>query len=147
MKKTAGDMIILHKCTKNPIIWGMVPEICCETDRIFFCHFGPIFALLSPNHPRKSKFWQNEEAPRDVIILHMCIIHDSHIMHGSWDMKCNRHNFLSFWATFFNFTPIAAQKIKIKKKNAWRYHHFTQVYQKSWSYYAILFLRFGTWQM
>ena len=32
------------------------------------------------------------------------------------------------------------------KKNAGRYHHFTQVYQKSWSY-AILFLRHGTWHM
>ena len=28
-----------------------------------------------------------------------------------------------------------------KWKKAWRYHHFTQVYQKSWSY-AILFLRY-----
>ena len=49
----------------------------------------------------------------------MCIIHDSHIMHGSWDMKCNRHNFLSFWATFFPFYPHSSsknQKKKIKNK-------------------------------
>ena len=41
---------------KTTIIWGMVPEICCETDRIFFCHFGPIFALLSPNNPENQNF-------------------------------------------------------------------------------------------
>ena len=34
---------------------------------------------------------------------------------------------------------------KIMKKNTWRYHHFTQLYQKSWSY-AILFRRYGVWQ-
>ena len=54
-------------------------------------------------------------------------------MHGSWDMKRDRQNFLSFWAIFCHFTPLTAQKIKIKKKknekHAWRYHHFTQVYQ------------------
>ena len=33
---------------------------------------------------------------------------------------------------------------KVKKKNPWRYHHFTIVYQKSWSY-AILLVRYGTW--
>ena len=54
----------------------------------------------------------------------------------------DRHNFMSFWATFL------PQKIKIKKKwkKAWRYHHFKQAYQKSWSY-AILFLRHGSWMM
>ena len=34
-----------------------------------------------------------------------------------------------------------------KKWNCiWRYYHFTQVYQKS-SLYAILFLRYGVWQI
>ena len=44
--------------------------------------------------------------------------------------------------------PLTAQKMKISKK--WkkhrRYHRFTQVSQKSWSY-AILFQRYGAWQM
>ena len=34
-------------------------------------------------------------------------------------------------------------KIKKNEKNTWRYHHFTQVYQKSWSY-GILFEK---WQV
>ena len=44
--------------------------------------------------------------------------------------------YFSFWAIFAFYVPpssLAAQKIKIKKKekNAWRNHHFTQyVYQK-----------------
>ena len=46
----------------------------------------------------------------------MCSISDSHIMHGSWDMECNRPNFLSFWTVFCPFTPLTTQKIKILKK-------------------------------
>ena len=56
----------------------------------------------------------------------------------------------SFWAIFCTFTPLKAQKTKSQKKkkekNTWRYHHFTQMYQKLWSY-AIMFLRYGAWQM
>ena len=42
----------------------------------------------------------------------------------------------SFWAIFCLFTPLTAQKIKMKdmkkkKQQLWRYLHFTQVYQKS----------------
>ena len=39
MKKFAGDIIIIHICTKITIIWCMVPEISSTTD-IMFCHFG-----------------------------------------------------------------------------------------------------------
>ena len=35
---------------------------------------------------------------------------------------------------------------KNEKRKAWRYHYFTQVYHKSWSY-ALMFLRSGTWWM
>ena len=52
--------------------------------------------------------------------------------------------FLSSWAIFYPFTPLTPQKNEKRKKKPWRYHHFTQMYQKSWSY-AILFLRYGTW--
>ena len=55
--------------------------------------------------------------------------------------------FLLFWAIFCPFTPQKPKKWKFWKNetDAKRYDHFTQVYQKSWSY-AILFLRYGTWQ-
>ena len=35
----------------------------------------------------------------------MCIKNDNHMMHGSWDTKCDRQNFLSFWAIFYPFIP------------------------------------------
>ena len=64
--------------------------------------------------------------------LHMCTINDNHMMYGSWRIFCP-------------FTVLTTQKIRIlkkNKKNAWRYHNFTQVYQKSLSY-AIVFLIYG----
>ena len=55
------------------------------------------------------------------------------MMYGSLDMVHDGCNYFSFWAIFCPFTPVTAQKMKISKneKNTWRYHHFTQVYQKS----------------
>ena len=56
-------------------------------------------------------------------------------MYGSGDIKPNRLIFLSFWAIFCHFFyPCNSPKNqniykRKKKKNAWIYHHFTQVYQ------------------
>ena len=38
------------------------------------------------------------------------------IIYASWDMECNRNNFLSFWAMFWPFTPLLTLKTKIWKK-------------------------------
>ena len=49
---------------------------------------------------------------------------------------------------FLPFYPWQPKKWKSQKneKNVWRYHHFTQLYQKLWLG-AILFLRYGAWPM
>ena len=40
------------------------------------------------------------------IILHLCPMSGNHMVHDSWDMEHERHNFLSFWTIFFSFyTP------------------------------------------
>ena len=50
---------------------------------------------------------------KDFNILHMRNINDNHMMYGSWDMKCNKQNFLSFRVMFCPFTPLTSQKITI----------------------------------
>ena len=48
-----------------------------------------------------------------------------------------RQNFLSFWAIFCPpptfYPPISSKNENFKKikNNSWRFHHFTQLYQKS----------------
>ena len=38
-------------------------------------------------------------------------------MYGSWDMKCNRQNFLSFWTIFCLFTPLPPPPNNPKNEN------------------------------
>ena len=132
MKKFAGDIIIYTYVPKITIIWCTVPEMWSEIGRIF-CHFGPFFCPSSPLTTQKIKilklkkkkhleiwtqkipmdtenqnFGKMNNTPEDIIILQMHTINDSHMMYGSWDMKCTRQN---FWVT-----PLTTQKIKILKK-------------------------------
>ena len=69
------------------------------------------FLSFPPYGPRKSKFLKCEKKhlkilPEDIIILQMCVINDSHMMHCSWDMECNGQNFLSFGTVCWPFTPL-----------------------------------------
>ena len=75
-----------------------------------FLHFYP------PNNPKNKNFEKMKKPPGDIIILHMCTINDNHMTYGSWDIKCNRQIFLSFWTIFCTFIPLTTQKIKILKK-------------------------------
>ena len=51
-----------------------------------------------PNNPKYQSFAKiKKKAPADIIILYMCTINNNHMMYGSWDMECDRHNLLSFF--------------------------------------------------
>ena len=106
MKKVFGYVIILHMCTKNHdhmmyASWNM------DATGIIFCHFGPFFALLPqhwpwklkfektlpfdpPNNPKNQNFGKMKKMLEDIIILHLCITNDNHMMYSSWDMECDR---------------------------------------------------------
>ena len=103
-----------------------------------------IFCPFTPLTTWKIKIW-------DIIILNKCTKNHDHMLYCSWDMTCDRCYYFSFWAIFCPFIKKsdqkADQKIKIKKiKKHQEIHHFTKVYQKSWSY-AIVFLKYGAWQI
>ena len=53
--------------------------------------------------PENQNFGKMKKTPEDNIILHteMTVI----MMYPSWDMECNRHNFLPFWTPFFALLP------------------------------------------
>ena len=73
--------------------------------------FVPFFALLPPNNPKNQNFEKLKKTPGDIIISHICIIIDNHIMYGSWDTERDRQNFLSFWIIFCLFTPLKIRKM------------------------------------
>ena len=97
------------------IIWCIVPDTWTMTDKIF-CHFGLFFALVPPNKPKNQNFQKMKKTHGDIVILHMCIINDNHMMDGSWDIEHDRQTLLLFWTIFSPFTPLTTQKIKILKK-------------------------------
>ena len=112
------EMSSLYTCVpKITIIWCELPEIWCITDWIF-SHFWPSFALLPlplPTSPENHNLEKTKRRSGYITILHKCII-SSNDMYGSWDMKCNRQNILSFWVIFCPFTPLTTQLSKNDKK-------------------------------
>ena len=111
--------IILHLCTKNHNYmtygsWVM------EWNRQFFCHFRHFFPFYPPSNPENQNSEKTKKASGDVIMLHIRNKNHSHMMCAPWDMECDRHNFLLFWAIFCPFTPLTTWKTKILKK--WNIH-------------------------
>ena len=95
---------------------------------------------------RKSKFWKNEKNAW-IYFPFTHVSHEYHMMHDSWNIRCDRQgrqNCSSFWVIFCPFTPQTIWKTKIlekNEKNAWRYYHVTHAYHKSQSY-DVRFLRY-----
>ena len=91
MKKLSGDIIVLHRCNinDNHMMYGS-----CEQHRQNFLSFWTIFCPFTPLTTWKNEEKKMKKIPGDIIIWHMCTINDNHIMYGSWDIECDRHNFL-----------------------------------------------------
>ena len=63
-----------------------------DCDRQNFFSFWTTFCPFTPppiNNPKNQNFEKMKKNPRDIIILHKCIINDNHMIHGSWDINCN----------------------------------------------------------
>ena len=94
MKKTPGDIIILHKCTKNHnhmlyCSWDMVRDRC---NYYFFIlgYFLPFYPDTPLNSSKNQTFKKMKKASGDIIILQMCTKNYDHMIYGSWDMVCDR---------------------------------------------------------
>ena len=93
-KKIAGDIIILHMCTKNHnhvrySFWDS------EWDK-FFLSFWAIFGPLPTptNNPENLNFEKMKKESGDVIILNLCNKKHNQMMYAHSDIDCNRYNFL-----------------------------------------------------
>ena len=79
----------------------------------------------------------------DIIILYMCTKNHNHMMYGSWDMECDRHNFLSLWTVFCPMDP-ENQNFE-KMKETLEDIIILQISHK-WQSYDIWFFRHGVQQ-
>ena len=50
---------------------------------------------------------------------YMCTINEDHMIYGSWNIRCDKQIFFTFWAIFCPYCPLTTWKIKILtlKKN------------------------------
>ena len=109
MKKFAGDIIISQSYDIRFLRYRVR-----RTE--FFVILGDFlpFTLMIP----KIKILK-EKKKKCLVILSfytcMCTINEDHMIYGSWNIRCNRQAFLSFWAIFCPFTPLTTRKIKILK--------------------------------
>ena len=78
-------------------------------------NYGSFFALSSfhPKNPKNQNFEKMRKIAGDVIILHKFTKNHNHMGYSSWNVEWDRQNFLSFWAIFCHFTPLATKEIKI----------------------------------
>ena len=56
----------------------------------FFVILDKFLPFYPPMDPENPNFGKMNNTPEEIIILQMRTINDSHMMYGSWDMKCNR---------------------------------------------------------
>ena len=141
-KTIAGDIIILHMCTKNHnhMRYGSWDT---EWNRGLFCHIGQFFALFPPKNTENQNF-EDWKKHLEISSFYTCVPQMK--MCSSWYMEHNTHNFLSFWTSFFPFTSLTTKKIKLLKKlkqclKKWKKKEleissFYTLYQKLWSHDA-----------
>ena len=82
----------------------------------FFVILGHFLTFYPQN------FEKNDKMPRDIILLHMCTIHEDHMMYDFWNIRCKWENFCHS-GSFFILSPpwrpgkSNLEKFKNKKKN------------------------------
>ena len=129
--KAPGDFILFHMCTINEdhAIYGSWD---IRRDGQFFVILGN-FLLFDPLNKPISQNFEKKKKAQEILSCYTCLAQMTIIwctVPEKWSATdiifCRLIHFF-----FFN------KKKKRKEKHAWRYHHFTKVYQKSWSYATV----------
>ena len=79
-----------------------------------FVILGQFLPFDPPDNPKNQNFEKMKKVWR---YYRFTFVHHKwyHMMYASWNMECNRHSFLSFWAIFCPFTLLKTPKIEIWK--------------------------------
>ena len=122
MKKIPGDIIILHKYTKNHDHMLYCSRHMTRDRCNCYFSFWALFCPFTPITDRKTKIsGKIKKTTGNIIILHMYTKNYDHMLYCSWNMARDTCNcYFSFWAIFCPFTPLTTQKNKISK--IWKNH-------------------------
>ena len=89
---------------------------------VILSHFLPFYHLPwceNQNFEKKKK--EKEKKCLEILSFYtyMCTINEDLIIYGSWNIRCNRQEFFSFWAIFALSAPWQPRKSKFKN---WKKH-------------------------
>ena len=127
------SVIILNLCNKKSwsydvclLRYGVLVDIIFLLFQAIFCFFAPLLT-------QKIKIWKKCKRTLDILSFYTCVP----LIRIIWCMvpeiwSSTGRMFFWSYAIFCPFTPLKNENIK-NEKNPWRYHQFTQLYQKSWS--------------
>ena len=102
MKKVTGDIIILHKCTKND-------------NHMRYGSFWAIFSSFTPLTIRKIKILKKWKKLLEMSSFYTCLPKITIIWCVLPEIWSATEMFLLFWVIFFTFTPLLTPKINIWK--------------------------------
>ena len=97
MENTPDDIIQVYHKSQSYDVWFLR----------YWAQQTEFFVILGnflPFYPSNNLKNQNFEKMREIITLYMCTINDNYMIYGSWDIKHDRQNCLSFWTVFWPFT-------------------------------------------
>ena len=75
------------------------------TQKQFFVILGHFLPFYPTDNLKDQNFEKMKKTPWDIIILHLCTIHDDHAMYSFWNIECDRQNVFSFWTFFALLQP------------------------------------------
>ena len=131
-KRTPGNIIILHMCTINDNHMMYVSWRYRIWQTEFFVILDAFLPFYPTNNTDNQNFEKMKKTPEDIIALNMCTINDNHIIYGAQEKQHERQFFvkLSHFMPFYSTNNLQNQNFEKngKKRNAWRYYHFTYVY-------------------
>ena len=76
-----------------------------EWDRHNCLSFWAIFCPFTSLRTQKNKILKKWKKHLDMSSFYTCIKNHNHRMYASWDMDCDRHNFLYHFGSFFALLP------------------------------------------
>ena len=106
MKKFAWGIIILHTCNKNHdhMMYSSWDNRVRQIFFVILSHFLPFFLPLMILNIKIFK--KMKKCLEISFYTYMCTINEGHTIYGSWNIRCNRQKFLTFWAIFCPFSPL-----------------------------------------
>ena len=107
-----------------------------QTDLVIILDW--FLSFYPPNNSKNQNFENLKKTPEDIIILHMCVINNNHMMYDSWEIVHDGQIFLSFWMIFCPLTPLTTPKIKSLKN--WKKHQ--EILPFCHCFFFLFFFRF-----